>query len=197
MRSHRRGVLRATLAGGALIVLDAHTPYQQWQVYRQKHLLIGTSKADAPTYPLGQRIAALLAERLPASRARVTRAPDPWRLASLLTTGQLEVVLLGADDARALRVGAAPYEAFGPTELRALYRVGDHWLVVRPDFPDHHAWQVVAALHAAADAFADAGPPSVSDAPALPHLGAMAQLAGHPMPPAPPATEPVSVEHAH
>ena len=115
-------------------------------MYRRKHLLIGTSRADAATYPLGQKIAEVLATYLPESSARVTRGPDPWRLASLLTTGQLEVALLSHADVAALRDGVAPFEAFGPTALNALFAFGNYLLVCRPDFPPHHAYQVVQTL---------------------------------------------------
>jgi hypothetical protein len=71
----------------------AHTPYKQWDVYRRKHLLIGTCRADPESYPLGKRLVAILASSLPDSKARVTRAPNQQRLASLLTTDQLELVV--------------------------------------------------------------------------------------------------------
>jgi len=142
----RRAFLQVGLVATACFMSAGHTPYRQWQVYRRKHLLIGTSKADAPTYPLGQQIAAVLATYLPESSARVTRGPDPWRLASLLTTGQLEVALLSAADAVSLRQGRAPFDAFGPTELNALFAFGDYLLVCRPDFPAHHGYQVVQTL---------------------------------------------------
>jgi hypothetical protein len=57
----RRAVLRSTLIGGAWLLASAHTPYRQWQVYRRRHLLIGCSRTDAPTYPLAQKIVEVLA----------------------------------------------------------------------------------------------------------------------------------------
>jgi TRAP-type uncharacterized transport system substrate-binding protein len=192
----RRRLLRAALIATAWLATGAHTPYRQWQVYRQRHLLIGTSKADAPTYPLGQQIAELLNAQLPASSARVTRGPDPWRLASLLTTGQLEVVLLAGADVAALRDGRVPFEAFGPTELNLLFAFGDYFLVCRPDFPDHHAYQVVRALSENAAAIGGAGPARAS-AVAV-HAGARAYALGEPMPP-PAGTDPaaIPVDHVH
>jgi hypothetical protein len=148
----RRALIRACGAFGAWLVLGAHTPYRQWQVYRQRHLVIGTSRADAPSYALGKRIVFVLLEHLPESSARVTRGPDPWRLASLLTTSQLDVVLLSTEDAAALQDGRAPFEAFGPTEMRALARLGSHLLLTRPDFPDRHAYLVAMTLSEHGDA---------------------------------------------
>ena len=142
----RRAALKIALGGAAWLLCGAHTPYGQWQVYRRRHLLVGTSKADAPTYPLGQRIVEVLASRLPESSARVTRGPSAWRLASLITSGQIELVLLSAADVAALRDGRPPFEAFGATRLCTLFAFGAHWLVCRPDFPDRHAYLVVETL---------------------------------------------------
>ena len=48
----RRKFVQACLIATAWLVAGGHTPYRQWQVYRRRHLLIGTSKADAPTWPV-------------------------------------------------------------------------------------------------------------------------------------------------
>lgn len=193
----RRGLLRAGLATAALLATSAHTPYRQWQVYRQRHLLIGTSKADAPTYALGQQIAEVLATHLPESSARVARGPDPWRLASLLTSGQLQVVLLSTSDVAALRDGRAPFEAFGATELRALFAFGPYYLVCRPDFPDHHAYLVVRTLTEHSGAIAGAEPVG-GGAPVPVHPGAAAHANGAPMPPIPAGAErPAPTDHRH
>jgi hypothetical protein len=48
----------------------------QWQVYRRRHLLIGTSRSDARSYALGKQIVLVLAEHLQESNPRVTRGPD-------------------------------------------------------------------------------------------------------------------------
>jgi TRAP-type uncharacterized transport system substrate-binding protein len=198
-KMRRRRFLRSGLVATAWLATGAHTPYRQWQVYRQRHLLIGTSRADAPTYPLGQRIAELLTTQLPESSARVTRGPDPWRLASLLTTGQLEVALLSAADVAALRAGHMPFEAFGSTELNLLFAFGDYFLVCRPDFPDHHAYQVVQALAENAAAIGGAGPVSATATPVSIHAGARAYALGEPMPPPPAGTgaAAIPVDHMH
>jgi TRAP-type uncharacterized transport system substrate-binding protein len=179
----RRKFVQASLIATACLVAGGHTPYRQWQVYRRRHLLIGTSKADAPTYPLGQKIAELLATHLPESSARVTRGPDPWRLASLLTTGQLEVALLSSVDAGALRDGRAPFAAFGPTALNALFAFGDYLLVCRPEFPARHAYQVTETLALNATLIVGARFIDASASPIPLHAGARAYVLGEPMPP--------------
>ena len=143
---HRRHLIKTAAASSIWLLASGHTPYRQWDVYRRKHLLIGTNKADPPTYDLGRRIAKLLAAELPASRARVARAPHAWRLASLLTSDQIQLVLLGEQDLGGLRDGRDGFEAFGPTDLRVLYRFGAYWLVSRPDFPGDHAALIALTL---------------------------------------------------
>jgi hypothetical protein len=193
----RRDVLQLGVVLAAWGVTSAHTPYRQWQVYRQRHLLVGTSKSDARSYALGKEIVFVLAEHLPESSPRVTRGPDSWRLASLLTTGQLEVVVLSEDVLAALRDGRPPFEAFGPTELRTLFCFGAHWLVVRPDFPDRHAWQVVRTLSEHAREFATAAPAKPGANPVPVHPGALAYAAGEPLPPPIEAAQDAGVPHDH
>lgn len=195
----RRAFLRLGLVASAWFATGGHTPYRQWQVYRQRHLLIGTSKADAPTYPLGQRIAEVLATHLPESSARVTRGPDPWRLASLLTSGQLEVVLLSTADVTALRDGRAPFDAFGPTELNALFAFGDYFLVCRPDFPARHAYQVVQTLAENVELIDGARSVDATASPVAIHAGARAYALGEPMPApiTPTGDELIPPDHMH
>ena len=141
---------RTMLAGAAALVAArpafAHTPYRQWAVYRRKHLLIGTCRADPESYPLGKRLVSILAANLPDSKARVTRAPDQQRLASLITTEQLDLVLLRYEEAVALAAGKAPFGEFEPYPLRLVFEVDEHALVCGENFPDRHGWLVTRAL---------------------------------------------------
>lgn len=178
----RRIALKLALAGCATLVASAHTPYGQWQVYRQRHLMIGTSKADPPSYGIGQRIVGVLVANLPESSARVTRGPDAWRLASLLTSSQIEVVLLKTAEVVALRDGGPPFEAFGATRLCTLFRIGDHWLVCRPDFPDRHAYLVVETLATHGDMTLGGSVADPAQSPVPVHPGALAFLRGEPLP---------------
>lgn len=199
--AQRRWRRRDLLQLGAILAVwggaSAHTPYRQWQVYRQRHLVIGTSKSDPESYALGKEIAFVLAQHLPESSPRVTRGPDSWRLASLLTTAQLEVVVLSEEEVPALRDGHPPFEAFGPTELRTLFWFGTHWLVVRPDLPDRHAWQVVRTLSQHAREFASAAPAKPGASPVPVHPGALAYAAGEPLPPPIEAAQDAGEPHEH
>jgi hypothetical protein len=177
----RRAALKLAGAGLAWLLGSAHTPYGQGQVYRRRHLMIGTSKADGPSYPIGQRIAGVLVTNLPESSARVTRGPDAWRLASLLTSGQIEVVLLRTVEVVALRDGRPPFEAFGATRLCSLFAFGERWLVCRPDFPERHAWLVVEALASHGD-MTLGGRVADASSPVPVHPGALAFVRGAPLP---------------
>ena len=141
-RANRRALLAAALAGAAVLVSGravlAHTPYRQWKIYRQRHLMIGASREDAATYPMAKEIQALLETHLPEASARVARARTRRRLADLLETNQIRIVLLSIDDAVALGRGRSPFRS--PVAVRTLWRFGEHVMVVRPSFPPAHAW---------------------------------------------------------
>jgi hypothetical protein len=177
-------------SGGA----SAHTPYQQWVVYRRKHLLVGTCRADPAGYELGKRLVAMLERELPEAKARVTRAPDQERLASLLTTGQISTILLRPGEAQALRAGEAPFAQYGPFALVALAAVEDYCLVSADDFPAHHAWLLARALFST---HSDRATRALLDDGRLPlHSSALAFLAGAPIPD-PPAAAAEEHDHGH
>jgi len=163
-------------------VSSGHTPFQQWTVYRQRHLLILTDRSDPPSYPLGKRVASVLAAHLPASRARVTRAPHTERIASLISSKQLDVALMSPSDAVALAAGLPPFKAYGPVALRTLVAVDRYLLVCREDFPARHAYVVTRTL----DLHRDELPEVAAVAPqsvAIPlHPGALAYFDGASLP---------------
>jgi hypothetical protein len=134
------------VAAAAALLLGGHTPYRQWVVYRRKHLLIGCHREDLRTYDLAQRTVLQLVQHLPSSRARVARAPNAGRLASLLGTEQMDVAVLSASDAHAMLSGAGGFEPYGPIGLSLLTPIADRLLVARADFPARHAWLVAGAL---------------------------------------------------
>jgi hypothetical protein len=185
-RSNRLGASRRTVlrAGAGLIAglaAAAHTPYRQWDVYRMKHLLIGTSREDAPSYPLGKQVASLLAEVAPETDARVTRARGLERLGSLLSTGQLQVLLLSRPHLAQLAAGTGPFAAFGPTAVARLFRFGELSLISRADFPAPHAWVVTRALMDSAGGLGGT-PPDPANGSAPIHPGTLAALEGRAMP---------------
>jgi TRAP-type uncharacterized transport system substrate-binding protein len=178
----RRRFIRLGLCGAALVLTSGHTPYRQWVVYRKRRLLIGTSRADAPSYPLGKQVAETLLTYLPESKARASRAPDPWRLASLLSTAQMDVAILSATDAAAMVEGRAPFADFGGVALSGLFGLGDYLLVARADFPARHAYLVSRTLYEHRASIPDARPLKAAVG-ALPiHPGTLAYQRGEPLP---------------
>jgi hypothetical protein len=127
-------------------LLMGHTPYRQWKVYRQTHLLVFTSREDTASDELGEHIARHLVERLPASKARVTRAPHAQRIASLITTNQADVAVLARADALALYRREPPFADYLPIALRVLAQTEGHQLVCREDFRAEHAYVIAEAL---------------------------------------------------
>lgn len=185
-RAGRRALLAAALAGVTLLVpgraLLAHTPYRQWKVYRQRHLMIGASRADPASYPKAKEIQVFLETHLPEASARVARARTLKRLRDLLATDQIRIVMLSLEDAVAFGRGAPPFR--GPVEVRTLWRFGEHALVVRASFPPAHAWMLARTFLEHGAALAGSSPaPAHAEVPL--HEGVRIARDGEPMPPLP------------
>jgi hypothetical protein len=176
---NRRAFVKTGVLAAAAFVLCGHTPYGQWVVYRKKHLLIGCHKADPPTYDLALATVAILQEHLPEASARVARAPDARRLASLLSTDQLETGILSGTDASSMAAGTDGFEPYGPVPLRLIAPLEHRLLVAHQGFPDRHAWLVSAALFGTVVA----GEPDLAQThPIQWHPGSLAFATGKPEP---------------
>ena len=165
-------------------VLSAHSPWGQYQVYRQKHLLIMSTIDDEPTYPFSKKLVAAINEVLPHARARPARAKHFQRVHSLFSTKQMQVMLLSRSNAVAALNGEGPFAAHGSLDFRVLYQFGDIQLLVQVDFPDQFAWLVTDAI-IRAQAIIEADTPNiVLELPNL-HPGSLTALKNEPMPPLP------------
>ena len=193
-RAGRRALLAAALGGAVLLVpgraLLAHTPYRQWKVYRQRHLMIGASREDAATYPKAKALQGLLEKHLPEASARVARARTRRRLSDLLATDQIPIVLLSVEDAVALGKGRPPFRT--PVSVRTLWRFGDHAMIVRPSFPPAHAWMLARTFQEHGAALGRSSPTPVHAEVPL-HEGVRIALAGGAMPP--PSTDTLDESH--
>lgn len=145
----RRSTIRFGIAGAAALLLPAHTPYEQWVVYRRRVLLIGSSRDDPEGYALARQVAATLAEGLPESRARASRAPTAGRLANLIATDQLGYAVLPWSQGTALARGRPPFADLGGVALAGLFGLKGHVLVSRPDVPASHAYLIARTLNRA------------------------------------------------
>ncbi|MEO9574649.1 MAG: hypothetical protein ABJ263_03860 [Tateyamaria sp.] len=120
--------------------------FNQWVVYRQKHLLIGCHRKDMLTYELALQLSETLAHLLPEASSRPARAPHPQRLASLLGTRQLELAVLDKGTASDIKTASDPFSPYGMVPLQQLAVMGEHMLVAHRDFTPHHAWLLANAL---------------------------------------------------
>jgi hypothetical protein len=190
----RRNTLRLVLIGAVSLLASGHAPYGQWGIYRKRYLLILTTRADPTSHELGTHIAALLAEHLPESRARVSRAPHKERIASLISSKQMDVAVMHRNDAANLRAGASPFSDYGPVPLHAIVAMGDYQVVCRDDFPARHAWLIAEALSKDQLSIPVSG--AASDARVPLHPGAEAFFRGRPLPAPEPTTE-AGQDHRH
>jgi len=132
-------------------LLCAHTPYGQYQVYRQEHLLIMSTIPDGPTYPFSLLLVAAINEALPEAKARPARAKHFERVHSLFGTKQMQLMLLSRQNAIAAQNGTGPFVELGPLQFKIIYQFGELQLLAQVDFPDQHAWLVTnAIMHAEA-----------------------------------------------
>lgn len=175
MMPNRRAVLGLVAAALWPGAAAAHTPYGQWVVYRQKHLLVGAHRGDGRTYALAQAVVGALDVQLPAARARIARGPRPERIASLMGTGQLLTAVLAAPEAQRMTIAAPPFDGHRPVPLQGLATLeAGYGLYAAPDLPADHAWLVARALGLALVGHEPAGLP--------PHPGAAAFWRGLPQP---------------
>ncbi len=123
---HRRIFLTGALAGSTLLLMG-HSPYRRWSQYRALHSVIATDRADARSFPLGERLARRLAARRPDLNATAVRSQDPRTLLSLLKSRQLDLALLRAEDAYQGLHGTAPYADL-MMPLRALAGIAPEYL---------------------------------------------------------------------
>jgi hypothetical protein len=142
----RRRFVSLTAAAGAALVLMGHSPYRQWQVYRQQRLIIVTSAERPEASAIGEALAALLATHLPDSRAMSARARDSVEIVKLLASGQLHLALLTPTEARQAFEGGGRFAEDGAVALRALASLGSHLFVCRADFPDARAYDLARTL---------------------------------------------------
>ena len=124
------------------ILITSHSPWGQYQAYRQQHLLIMSTREDAPTYPFSKQLIEIINQELPEASARPARARTFKRVQSLLSTGQIPLLLLSKKNARALIQGIGPFRKFGKTKSFVIYNFGELVLLAEPNFPNRYAWQL-------------------------------------------------------
>jgi TRAP-type uncharacterized transport system substrate-binding protein len=174
-------------AAGACVLLTAHSPYRQWEVYRKTRLVIVASLEEEDAARLGRRLADALARHIPQSRAMLSRARDANDLFRLLASKQLDMALVDESAAHAAASGAPGFADGSAIPLRSLAQIGPYLLVCREEFPRANAYQIAETVarwwgEIVEPTAQAAGPrPSASARVAL-HPGAGEYYADHPTP---------------
>ncbi len=142
--AHAVGVLSAAMLPSQQAF--AHTPYAQWDIFRKRHLQILTSHDDLAGDDIAELWVAILRDKLPLSRAMVSRARDMQRIAALVKSNQSKLAVLSYAHARQMFTAAAPFEEYAPMSLEVLVDDGKYLLVTRPDLPLHHGFLITTTL---------------------------------------------------
>jgi hypothetical protein len=180
----------AMLSSAVLLPMQlamAHTPYRFWDVFRKRNMQILTSHADYIGDETGDVWVATLREKLPLSRAMVSRTQYMTRMASLLKTDQVKIAVVSYQHAQQMVKGEAPFEEYAPLQLDILVDNGKYLLVTLPNLPLYHGYLVTTALMEAADKLQLINPGQGRFGMAV-HAGAQAYYRGEKLSP-PPAPE--------
>ena len=179
-------MLRSLLIPGFFLVFSnpvlAHSPWGQYQVYRQKHLLIMSTIADEPTYPYSRKLVEAINQVIPEAKARPAREKNFERVHNLFKTKQMHLVLLSKSNAKALLEGSGPFSDFGAVNVRTLYAFGDMLLLVQPDFSDSHVWLLADAFKKSYKSLPGALPPEKMMSLINLHPAALLAIRGDPLP---------------
>ncbi len=180
----RRNLARLIAATMAMVAVGAHTPYGQWTVYRQFFFVLLGFLSDRHAVGGAEARAVGLARELPESHARMTRASDPVRIASLLATGQLDVAIVSRSEAAGMSSGSGAYRAVGPVPIRTLAELGAHFFVTVETLKERHAYLLAAAVEHLRSSLPVVAAEATSSQPlTLPeHPGAAAYRGGAPLP---------------
>ena len=111
----------------------AHSPWSRYVVYRQKHLLIMSSKTDPNSYPYSELLIRAINREEPSASARPARAQDLQRCYDLFATDQMQFMLLPSRDTVALLTSQGSFREKEPLPGKILYEFGDLTLSVRQD----------------------------------------------------------------
>ena len=128
------------------IILSSDSPLGQYLSYREQHLLIMSTREDAPTYPYSKILVEVLDEVLPEASARPARARTFKRVQSLFSTNQMPLVLLSKKNAIDLINGEGPFKQYGSADAEVVYFFDDLVLLAQPKFPNRFSWLLTEAI---------------------------------------------------
>jgi hypothetical protein len=141
-----RGLPARALLGGVALLSMGHSPYRQWAVYRETHLVVVADDAAPGAFAMAQEVAGCLAAHVPGSRAAAARARTAIEVMKLLRSRQLPVGLVPGTDAADALLARGSFAGEAPLPLRALAVLGPYLLVALEDFPAGKAREIARAL---------------------------------------------------
>lgn len=115
----------------------AHSPWGQYAVYRQKHLLVLSTRDDTESYPYSKLLVDAINRSAPEAKARPARAKNLKRAYDLLRSDQFQFALLSRNNIDAMRLATGQFSAGDPVDLKTVYQFGQLEFAVRADFPAH------------------------------------------------------------
>lgn len=136
---YRRHFLASVPALAAALLSQqahAHSPWGHYAVYRQRHLLVLSTRDDPDSYGYSEHIVEAINRFSPEASARRARAVNLERAFNLLRTDQFQFALLSHQHIEAMRQASGDFAGFAPVDLRTIYQFNHLELVVLGDFPD-------------------------------------------------------------
>ncbi len=113
-----------------------HSPWGQYAVYRQKHLLVLSTRDDPASYYYSKLLVNAINKGAPEASARPARAVNLERAYNLLRTNQFQFALLSQQNILDMRQATGTFSGKPAVDLRTIYRFGDLEFVVLAQFPD-------------------------------------------------------------
>lgn len=141
-----KALARSAIAVGAALVLMGHSPYRQWAVYRETHLIVVADGGVPGAFTVSESIARTLAAHVAKSHAVAARASSAGHVVALLRSGQLPLALLLTADATDAALARGAFARDAPLPLRTLAALGPYLLVTVAAFPAERAREIAAAL---------------------------------------------------
>ena len=128
------------------LLFAAHSPWGQYLAYREQHLLIMSTREDAPTYPYSKMLVDVINKQLPEASSRAARAKTFRRVQGLFSTNQMPLLLLSKKNAKSLLKGNGVFKKYGAADAKVIYFFDDLVLLAQPSFPDKFAWLLTNAI---------------------------------------------------
>ena len=113
----------------------AHSPWGQYAVYRQKHLLVLSTRDDAQSYRYSKLLVDAINESAPEASARPARAINLERAYNLLRTDQFQFALLSTTNIESMRLATGAFAGRPSVDLKTIYKFDQLEFAVVADFP--------------------------------------------------------------